>query len=126
MKFLLSDKTVLVAVLKSARDLEILRREHWYRIPLLHLPKRRFRYLAFYEPTRLAGTGGQIRYYAKVKARYTRRRVQLLPDESNHPRAADPYRRIRVGRIQKLRPPIRNTTPRRVSFGFTTHRQIGR
>ncbi len=118
------DRTVLVAVLKSPRDLEILRREHWYRIPVSYLPKRRFGYLAFFEPAHRGKGKGRIRYYAKVKARYTRRREQLLPDETDHPRAEAAYRRLRVGRIQQLRPPIRNSAPRRVSFGFTTHHRL--
>jgi very-short-patch-repair endonuclease len=141
-------RTVLVAVLKDRRDLGILLREHWYRMPVMYAPVRRFRYLAFYQPAckrlsaRLPTTGavGQvamagrpasfgrdgkcIRYYAPVLGRHIRRRRDLLPDEPVHPRAGDDYVRVRVGRIRELPEPIRNTTPRRVTFGFTTLKRL--
>ncbi|MBI5220933.1 MAG: DUF559 domain-containing protein [Candidatus Liptonbacteria bacterium] len=111
---------VLVAVLRSRRDLAILLRENWYRIPIKHAPTRKFQYLAFYQPAIFGKRGSCIRYYARVLTRQDSLRIKLLPQELDHPRARERYYRIRVGRIRRLQKPIRNLSPRRVSFGFTT------
>jgi len=113
------DKIVLVAVLKNKRDLDILLSENWYRIPAAHLPKRKFNYLAFYQPALFGCQGKRIQYYARVLNYQITKRSDLLPNESNNPKAHDDYFRVRVGKIKKLPCPIRNIIPRRVSFGFT-------
>ncbi|MDO8598665.1 MAG: hypothetical protein Q7S02_00995 [bacterium] len=111
---------VLVGVLKQPRDLEILRRERWYRVPVVRAPKRAYAYLAFYQPATFGIRGKCIRYYARVLERGIVSRRRLLPDELDHPRARERYYQIRIGSIQTLRHPIRNIIPRRVTFGFTT------
>lgn len=115
-----TNQIVLVGVLKDRRDFEILLRERWYRIPVRYAPARQYSYLAFYQPAAFGKYGKCIRYYARVLGRQTTRRDRLLPMEPEHPRAGEPYVRVRVGRIQTLRRPIRNIAPRRVTFGFTT------
>ncbi len=115
-----TDKIVLVGVLKDRRDLDILLAENWYRIPVAHAPRRRFDYLAFYEPAVFGRQGKCIRYYARVLDYQTGKRAELLPAEPTHPGARDYYFRIRVGKVRKLSRSIRNIVPRRVSFGFTT------
>jgi len=114
------DKVVLVGVLKNKRDLNILLTKNWYRIPVAHAPTRQFNYLAFYQPVLFGRQGKRIRYYARVLNYQTMRRSDLLPDGSNHPKVYDYYLRVRVGKVKKLPRPIRNTTPCRISFGFTT------
>lgn len=115
-----ANAVVLVGVLKSPRDLELLRTERWYRVPVAHAPTRPYAYLAFYQPAVFGRQGKCIRYYARVLAQRIVPRHQLLPDEPMHPRAHAPYSRIRVGKIHALRHPVRNIVPRRVTFGFTT------
>jgi very-short-patch-repair endonuclease len=115
-----TNKIVLVGVLKSRRDLDLLLTENWYRIPVARAPKLRFHYLAFYEPAVFGRRGKCIRYYARVLSHQTVKRMDLLPAESTHLKARDYYFRIRVDRVRKLPRPIRNIIPRRVSFGFTT------
>jgi len=111
---------VLVGVLKSKNDRKILLEDHWYRIPMVYLPKRHFDYLAFYQPAVFGTQGKRIGYYARVLNHQIVKRSDLLPDESNHPRTHDYYFRLRVGKIRRLSPAIKNIIPRRVSFGFTT------
>jgi len=118
------NKTVLVGVLKSKRDLDILLNKNWYRIPVIYAPKKSFGYLAFYQPAVFGRQGKRIRYYARVLNRQTAKRNKLIPDELNHPRANSDYFRIYVSEIKKLPHPVRNTTPRRVSFGFTTLKRL--
>jgi hypothetical protein len=114
------EKIILVGVIKNRRDLKILLKENWYRIPLRYAPKRGFHYLAFYQPLFFGRQGKCIRYYARVLNRRVVKRGDLLLDEPEHPRAGDYYLRVRVGKIKKLPQPIRNIIPRRISFGFTT------
>ncbi len=118
------DRVVLVGVLKGKRDLEILRREHWYRIPAARIPGRRFTHLAFYQPAIFGREGKSMRYYARVRQSRTLLRKELLPRERTHPNAGEYYVRLRVGAIKRLARPIKNILPRRVSFGFTTLRQL--
>ncbi|KKW20054.1 MAG: hypothetical protein UY63_C0002G0013 [Parcubacteria group bacterium GW2011_GWA2_51_10] len=121
-----SGKSVLVAVLKSRRDLTILKGERWYRMPVAQSPKRSFKYIAFYQPATFGKLGRCIRYYARVVESRRLRRRDFLPNEQNHPRAGNEYRWIRVNEIKKLSSPIRNRKfpARRVSFGFTTLRRL--
>ena len=114
------DKIVLVGVLKDRRDFNILLTGNWYRIPMTHAPRRRFDYLAFYQPAPFGHQGKRIRYYTRVLNWRVIKRGDLLPDEPSHPRARDYYLQVRVGKIKKLPRPIRNIIPRRISFGFTT------
>ncbi len=113
-------KTVLVGVLKNKRDQTILLRDHWYRIPLVYLPKRKFDYIAFYQPVIFGKHGKRIEYYVRISKRAISKRIILLPRESNHPRAADDYIKFEFKEIIKLSQPIRNIIPRRIVFGFTS------
>ena len=113
-------KTVLVAVLKTPRDLRILRERRRYRIPLSFLPRRPFTHIAFYEPRETFGARGKrIARYAKVVKREVRKRIELFPRERAHPRAHDEYLVCSFRALRALATPIRNVIPRRVSFGFT-------
>lgn len=114
------EKNVLVGVIKDRRDLRALLNQKWYRIPVSHAPKRRFKYLAFYQPAGFGRRGKGILYYARVLGSRIVQRKDLLLDEPAHPRASHYYLMFRPGKIKKLPRPIRNKPPRRVSFGFTT------
>lgn len=110
---------VLVAVVKNRRDLNLILKQSWYRIPLEYAPKQKFKYLAFYGP--ISGNlGGKITYYASIKKITRATRRELLPREVSHPRIHNLYLRFELGKIFKLPKPIRNKSRRRVSFGFTT------
>lgn len=114
------NKGVLVGVLKNKRDLRILLKHGWYRIPAVHMPKRKFSYIAFYQPISFGKKGKRIEYYARVFKKTVVRRIDLLPKEKNHPRALDKYIKIQCKEIKKSPRVIKNIMPRRVSFGFTT------
>lgn len=113
------NKTVLVSVLKNKRDLDALMAEKWYRIPMAYMPRRKFKYLAFYQPVSFGNKGKRILYYADVLNYQIAKRKNLLPKEAKHPRAENFYLKIHIGKIKKLPGPIRNVLPRRISFGFT-------
>ncbi len=117
---------VLVAVLKDWRDLGLLLHEHWYRIPIAHLPKRAFTHIAFYQPLAFGHVGKGINFYARVQEKEVRKRIELLPDEPKHPRAEEGYMRFTFAKVLSLKHPIKNIIPRRVSFGFTDLRSLRR
>jgi hypothetical protein len=112
-------KDVLVAVVKNRRDLNLILKEGWYRIPEKYAPKQKFKYLAFYLPAS-GKLGKKITFYAKIKKIARAARRELLPKEITHPRAGNLYLRFELGKIYKLPRPIKNKSRRRVSFGFTT------
>ncbi len=114
-----NDKPVLVGVLKDKRDLGILLKKRWYRIPVFYLPKKKFQYLAFYQPASFDKKGKRIEYYARLKRTKVVKRIDLLPKEPTHPRAQDEYLKCESLKIRKLSNPVKNIIPRRVSFGFT-------
>lgn len=111
---------VLVGVVKDRRDLGAMLAQKWYRIPVKHAPRRKFKYIAFYQPAGFGRRGKRIRYYACVLDQQMARRRDLLPGEPKHPRADEYYFLFRLDKIKKLSRPIRNIMPRRISFGFTT------
>lgn len=111
---------VLVCVLKSKNDRKILLGHHWYRIPIAFLPKRRFDYLAFYQPALFGRRGRRIEYYGRITKKEKVTRIDLLPGESLHPRAYDDYMKFEFSKILKLARPVKNIIPRRVSFGLTS------
>lgn len=114
------NEIVLVGVLKNKRDFEILMRKNWYRVPADFAPKRKFDYLAFYQPLEFGKRGKRIIYFARVLSTQKIKRISLMSDEPNHPRANDDYIRFGVGKIRMLTRAIENTIPRRIVFGFTT------
>lgn len=118
------DKIVLVGVLKNKRDLGILLEKHWYRIPVRYLPKKKFDYLAFYQPAIFGRRGRRIAYYARVASRIIYKRADLLPEERRHLRAGEDYLKCEFRRILTLLKPIKNIIPRRISFGFTTLKEL--
>ena len=59
-KIMSKDGIVLVGVLKNKRDLGILLQKHWYRIPVRYLPKKKFDYIAFYQPLVFGRRGKRI------------------------------------------------------------------
>lgn len=117
-------RNVLVGVLKSKSDLQILLEEKWYRIPVVFMPKRRFTYVAFYQPSIFGKDGKCIKYFARISGKEIRKRIELLPEEPNHPRAGENYMRVFFEKVEALVSPIRNVIPRRVSFGFTDLRTL--
>ena len=93
---------ILVVVLPSRRDLEIIRLFGWYRIPLRSAPKIiEVDYLAFYQT---AAFGEEHRWriesFAEVKGHELTTRSQLFRDEPDHPRAHEEYYKIQLGELQ--------------------------
>jgi hypothetical protein len=112
---------VLVAVMNNHRDFEIAQQQHWYRIPLSHTPRRLgAEYLAFYQTQAFGQERWAIHYYAPIRRVHLAQRRDLLPEESEHPRADDWYYRIEIGPLECLPSPIPSRRLRRIAFIPTT------
>ncbi len=123
-----ADDAVLVVLLNRPRDLEIVRTERWYRIPARHAPAHFSHacYLAFYLPRAFGDAKWSIREYAPVRGHELVRRRDLLPDESDHPRADEVYYKLQLGRLIALPRPIVSRTGRRILFIWTTGDKFSR
>jgi len=119
-----SGKLVLVGVVNRKKDLEIVFKEHWYRIPLKHFPKKKAKYLAFYQTRIFEKEGKAINYYASIKGSSLHKRSQLLLDEENHPRSEDYYYKLNLGSLRATPYRIENRYGRRIGFAFTTLEEL--
>jgi hypothetical protein len=112
---------VLVGVINRKRDFELARREHWYRIPHDRAPRSiDAEYIAFYFSRSFKALNGGIHTFARRTGHELVRRRDLLPGESEHPRADRLYYKLQLGEIQEKTPPILNPTRRPITFIFTT------
>jgi hypothetical protein len=115
------DARVLVCLLNRPRDLELARWEHWYRVPVKHAPEDYLAdILAFYLTAEFADERWAIHEYAYVRGHELHRRIDLLPDEPEHPRRDDVYLKYQLGPLQRLSRPIPSLRWRRVTFVQTT------
>lgn len=118
---------VLVAILKHPHDLQRVRDQGWYRIPLATAPPRLSAdYLAFYQTAAFGSERWSVRFYAPIlRYRLTQRR-DLLPDEPHHPRANEPYYCLELGTLNTLPVPVPAARLRRITFISTTFGQLCR
>jgi hypothetical protein len=117
-----ADDVVLVALLNQPRDLERVRSEQWYRIPVKHAPVHftQAHYLAFYLTKSFADAKWSICEYAPVRGHELVRRRDLFPDQAGHPRADDAYYKLQLGPLIALPRPIVSRSGRRILFLWTT------
>lgn len=112
---------VLVALVPRPRDFALVQSERWYRIPLDHAPKGMFaEYIAFYFGRHFGAQKWSIYYYARNLGHELVRRRDLFPQETEHPRADQPYYKVQLGPILQREEPIISLRWRRVTFIHTT------
>jgi hypothetical protein len=114
--------TVLVAIMNNRRDFAIARDQHWYRIPARKVPKRGVdaSILAFFQTKAFGEEKWSINYYAHAARWEVVTRLQLLPEEINHPRADELYYKVHLGELRRLPHSIVSSKWRRISF-IVTH-----
>jgi very-short-patch-repair endonuclease len=108
----------LVGIVTRTKDWELVRSEHWYRIPARTAPEGldNIQHLAFYQ-TRLFGTEKwAVNWYARVRGISVATRRELLPDEPAHPRAGAEYYKVELGELTRLPHPIPSRRWRRIVF----------
>ena len=116
------DDVVLVVLVNSLRDWERVTRERWYRIPVKHAPGlfEGAQYLAFYWASAFRENKWQISQYAPVRGHELVRRRDLIPEETDHPRADELYYKLQLGPLETRQPPITSKRGRRILFLWTT------
>ena len=116
-----ADARALVCLVNSARDLEIARWDHWYRIPLKHAPAEYMPELvAFYLTSEFGDEKWAIHEYATVRGHELVTRLDLFPDQPNHARAHEVYLKLQLGPLERLPRPIPAIRWRRLTFIQTT------
>lgn len=116
---------VLVAILNNPRDFAAAKDKGWYRIPV-HVVDKRLkdrwppRWLAFYQTKVFGREAWAVNHYAEVLEVQRATRVELLPDEPDHPNAAQRYHKLVLGPLQRLPKPILSPRWRRIIFIPTT------
>jgi hypothetical protein len=73
-------------------------------------------YLAFYQTKAFDDEKWAINYYASTRRYRPVTRAELLPEEANHPRAAEQYYKVEIGPLQRLPRPIPSKRLRRITF----------
>ncbi len=109
---------VLVGIINSQHDFDIVQEQGWYRIPERHAPESTTEavVLAFYFTRAFKEKKWAIHYYAPVEGHELVRRRDLLPDQPDHPRASDPYYKLQLGELLEREEPIPSLRWRRITF----------
>jgi len=120
---------VLVAVLPSARDFEIVREKGWYRVPITAAQQwigHRWppQWIAFYQSESFGRDAFSIRYYAKVIGFHEAGRHDLFPEELLNEKSDKRYYRVLVLPLQRLPRVIRSRNERRIVFIRTTFEKL--
>ena len=114
------DDRVLVAYVPRPTDFTRIQTENWYRIPVKSAPKGLYaEYIAFYFGRTFGDKKWAIHYYAENLGHELVRRIDLLPDEPNHPRAQEIYYQVQLGPLNLLEQPIMSLKWRRILFIHT-------
>lgn len=112
---------VLVVYLPTPADFNLLTQNKWYRIPQKHAPKGLYaEYFAFYFGQAFGDQKWAIHYYAKRLGHELVRRIDLLPNEPNHPHAQNFYYKVQFDTLIKRQQPIISIRWRRLTFLHTT------
>lgn len=120
-------RTVLVAVVNNMADLQRAASQGWYRIPQRKAPRRiGADFLAFYQTGAFQAQeeAQTVTYYAPTKRYQLVTRRELMPEETNHPRADDFYFRIEIGPLQRLERAVPAESFRRVTFIHTSFHHL--
>ena len=117
-----SGNLILITVMNNGRDLHIANTEHWYRIPVKSAPKKleNTSYLAFYLTKAFGDQKWSIPYWANISRKKIVQRSELLPLESDHPRADEEYYKLEIDDLKQLAVPIISRKGHRIAFITTT------
>jgi very-short-patch-repair endonuclease len=118
-----ADEYVLVGIVQSKRDLQILQNRAWYRIPVSSVRSADAwppQWFAAYETQAVSGGPQQVLRFAEVKSIDEKSREELFPEEFAGARAGKRYFQLHLGPLQTLPLPLIARRPRRNPFIRTT------
>ncbi len=112
---------VLVAIINRPADLEIVREQGWYRIPVKSAPKRwPPQWLAFYQPKVFKDEAYSINYYGRVTQIRIACREEMFPNEPPSDRTGKQYYQVFLEHLERRERPIVSQRRRRIVFIPTT------
>ena len=112
---------VLIALLRKRADLAILQEQLWYRIPVIHAPKRwPPEWVAFYQPKDFEDEAFSIQRYGRVREIRRVKRRDLFPNEIPSVKSEQEYYQVCLHGVESLAQPIWSNRARRVLFIPTT------
>lgn len=116
---------VLVAIMNSPTDFDILKRRGWYRIPVDTAPKRwPPDVLAFYQTKVFDEQAFAIHYYGRVREIRQVGRRDLFPDETPNAKSNRRYYQVFLERLEALSRPIISARWRRIVFVSTSWEKL--
>jgi very-short-patch-repair endonuclease len=81
---------------------------------------KKVKYLGFYQPHVFGKYGGTISHYAKIESIEIKKRIELFPKNTRHPKANGDYYKIYVNDINVLKNPLKCKRNRANYFINTT------
>ena len=121
---------LLVGIVPSRADLQILETERWYRVPVdaaitldNSWPPRWF---AAFETVASGAKSQRVVSFSEVLSVERKSRRELLPGEPIGPKSDRQYYQLRLGRLQALDMPLVPKRNRRLSFIQTTRQKFER
>jgi very-short-patch-repair endonuclease len=116
---------VLVAIMNSIADFEILQEQLWYRIPIQSRPRAwPPDWLAFYHTSIFADHARKVVYFGRVARINRAMREDLFPGQPLNPKSGREYYQLHLRSLERLPNPIISARPRRNPFIPTTWRKF--
>ena len=116
-----NQEDLLVGIVNNIKDLEIIRDQHWYRIPVISANKLLAniwppKWIAFYQSGRIKNNPFMIRYYARISEIKIVARKTLFPKEKDNVKSNKRYYKIYFNELLALSKPILSRRWRRIVF----------
>jgi very-short-patch-repair endonuclease len=116
---------VLVGIMNSRADFQILQEDLWYRIPVQSRPRHwPPKWLAFYHTKVFGADAYTVQYYGRVKQIKNALRREILQTNRLDLKADREYFVIHLHALERLSAPIVSPHPRRNPFIATTWRKF--
>jgi very-short-patch-repair endonuclease len=120
---------LLVGIVNTQSDFEIIQDQHWYRIPIDKVRnqlERRWppKWIAFYYTNAVKAFPQMIIHYAKVKRISEASRQELFPIDKQSHKSSRRYYKISFDKVESLSKPILSRRWRRIVFINTTFKKF--
>ncbi len=125
----MDSEELLVGIINNISDFQIIRDQHWYRIPVDkadRLLNKRWppKWIAFYHSGALKNAPFLISHYAKIKSIIKAPRYELFSEEPKNLKSNKFYYKIVFEKLNTLAKPILSRRWRRIVFIQTTYKKF--
>jgi len=120
---------LLVGIINSVSDFEIIQKQQWYRVPVEKADKSlkmRWppKWIAFYYTNSIKDYPQMIIHYAKISSIKVATRPELFPDEAENYKSKRKYYKLSFKKVEELPKPILSRRWRRIVFIQTTYKKF--